>query len=97
MMARDTRLQVRIDGRVQGVGFRFYVRDCADQLGLSGWVRNRRDGTVEVVAEGPRQILDTFLDLVRQGPSAAVVTEVETNWGPATGEYSSFDIRPTAW
>jgi len=93
----DTRLQARIDGRVQGVGFRYFVLECAIQLDLSGWVRNMQDGTVEVTAEGSRAALDRLLDLLHQGPRSAYVTEVKTTWEPATGEFQSFEVWPTAW
>jgi len=92
-----TRLQARIDGRVQGVGFRYFVLECAIQLDLSGWVRNMQDGTVEVTAEGSRAALDRLLDLLHQGPRSAYVTEVKTTWEPATGEFQSFEVWPTAW
>jgi len=96
-MDEDTRLQARVDGRVQGVGFRYFVLECANQLGLSGWVRNTGDGTVEVLAEGPREALDRLLDLLHQGPRSAYVTEVKSTWGSATGEFNRFEVRPTAW
>jgi len=56
-----------------------------------------QDGTVEVTAEGSRAALDRLLDLLHQGPRSAYVTEVKTTWEPATGEFQSFEVWPTAW
>ena len=90
-----TRLQVVVEGRVQGVGFRYFVEDVAMSLDLKGWVRNRWDGNVEVVAEGERQVLEKFLAALRRGPRASDVTEVQVMWLPATGEFTHFYIRMT--
>lgn len=71
------RLHVLVRGRVQGVGFRWYVREVARDLGLAGWVRNRPDGVVEVAAEGDAPIIGRLRDMLRAGPSGASVTAVE--------------------
>lgn len=71
------RVHVLVRGRVQGVGFRWYVREVARNLGLAGWVRNRPDGTVEVAAEGDGQMVERLRDMLRAGPSAATVTAVD--------------------
>jgi acylphosphatase len=96
-MAEDnkSRLHVTIDGRVQGVGFRAFVLRKASELGVTGWVRNRRDGSVEVVAEAERTTLDKFLVALRRGPGAALVTQVDPRWQNATGEFRSFDVKYT--
>jgi acylphosphatase len=96
-MADDeiVRLHAIIDGHVQGVGFRFFVRDHAERLKLTGWVRNTYDGQVELVAEGPRPALEELLDLVRQGPHSSFVTSVQSDWEGATGQYCSFSIAPS--
>ncbi len=74
----DTKcVQVRISGRVQGVWFRGWTREQALLLGLSGWVRNRRDGTVEVVFLGQAKDVDHMIKLCRTGPSMARVDTVE--------------------
>ncbi len=91
-----TRLHAVVEGRVQGVGFRYFVLDSAQSLGCTGWVRNRWDDTVEVIAEGERSDLDRLLQALRRGPSAAYVTNVNVDWQPANGEYSSFYVRGTA-
>lgn len=78
-------------GRVQGVGFRDFVERRAASLGLSGYVRNLSDGrTVEVVAEGPRDKLESLLAHLRRGPGGAYVHEVETRWSEAAGHFTGF-------
>ncbi|MGB8647047.1 MAG: acylphosphatase [Anaerolineae bacterium] len=87
------RLAVHVSGRVQGVNFRWFTQRCANDFGLRGWVRNRGDGSVELVAEGERGALENFLDAVRVGPSSAVVESVDTQWSAPTGEFGRFEIR----
>ncbi len=87
------RLSLRVHGRVQGVYYRAETRIKASALGLAGWVRNREDGSVELVAEGPRAQLDALLDWCRAGPTLARVEAVEPEFGEPTGEFSSFEIR----
>jgi len=89
------RLHAHIKGRVQGVGFRAFVDYHARQLNLNGWVRNRWDGSVEVVAEGNRTVLEKFLALLRDGPRNANVTNLVSSWQPASGEFSGFSVRRT--
>lgn len=72
---RIVRLMVR--GRVQGVGFRAFVEETAFDLGLKGWVRNRRDGSVEAVAAGAPSAIDALIEAVRRGPRAARVDAVD--------------------
>ncbi|HTJ23558.1 MAG TPA: acylphosphatase [Gemmatimonadaceae bacterium] len=71
------RLHVLVRGRVQGVGFRWYVREAARDLGLAGWVRNRPDGAVEIAAEGDAPRVERLRDMLRAGPSGASVTAVD--------------------
>ena len=96
-MADDgpVRLHALIKGRVQGVGFRYYVEERASFLGITGWVRNLWDSQVEVVAEGPQPALESLLKALQRGPSSAFVSKVETDWETATGEFSGFHIRST--
>lgn len=91
-----TRLHATIEGRVQGVNFRYFVIQKAHGLGVQGWVRNRYDGSVEVLAEGQRSKLDNLLSALRQGPPSAIVTRVKHKWQTSTGEFSDFQVRPTA-
>jgi acylphosphatase len=91
-MARVTRL-LRISGRVQGVGFRFYMEHQARRHGVTGWVRNRRDGTVEAMIQGGGEAVDAMVESARRGPRGAVVTDVQVTEG--TGDYAAFEVRPT--
>ncbi|MGD8458604.1 MAG: acylphosphatase [Anaerolineales bacterium] len=92
----NIRLHATIHGRVQGVSFRYFVLECANRLDLSGWVRNRYDGTVEVLAEGNQKQLDILIQDLHKGSSASNVTRVDHQWDDATGEFKSFRIRMTA-
>ena len=82
-------------GRVQGVGFRYFTLEMARRHNLSGCVMNLRDGGVRIYAEGPRGSLEEFLGALQRGPGGARVREVQTSWGTATGQYSTFSIQPT--
>jgi acylphosphatase len=96
MPDRDlVRLHAVVDGRVQGVGFRYFVLETALPLDLTGWVRNTMDGQVEVVAEGQRVSLEQLLDSLRRGPRSAFVLKVTQEWQPSTGEFTRFDVRGT--
>lgn len=79
-------------GRVQGVFFRSYVAGCARELGLSGYVENVVDGSVEVKGEGNRQDLEKLVSLLKEGPTSARVVKVDTSWSEYTGRYSGFNI-----
>ncbi len=92
-MADLQRLEAIVHGRVQGVAFRHYTQLRACDLGLTGYVRNRWDGTVEVVAEGAPGLLEQFLSFLRVGPRAAYVTDVDVDWRPASGRFSRFEVR----
>lgn len=86
------RIQVVVRGRVQGVFFRASAQREARQLGLTGWVKNRPDGAVEVVAEGEEDNVKDFLAWTQHGPSTARVDKVETKWRSYTGEFAEFRI-----
>jgi acylphosphatase len=90
---RDERLTALVCGEVQGVGYRFFVVRQANALGLRGYVRNRPDSAVEVVAEGSRPWLERLLPDLQRGPTGARVARVEAAWAPATGEFRGFAIR----
>src|SRR5687768_13846539 len=87
------RLDALVSGRVQGVGFRWFVVDAAERLGLDGWVANQADGRVRCVAEGSRAALDALIRELERGPSGARVAGVETSWLAPTGEFHGFAIR----
>ena len=82
-----------ISGRVQGVSYRYSARNYASKLGLVGWVKNRADGKVEMIAEGDKIILEQLLIWAKQGPRYADVSNVERNPLPVTGEFNTFSIR----
>lgn len=87
------RAHVFISGRVQGVFFRAYTRDKAGELGLSGWVRNLRDGRVEAVFEGDKDRVEEMIKWCHQGSPYARVENVEVHWEEPLGESSSFEVR----
>jgi acylphosphatase len=86
------RAHVVVRGRVQGVSFRWYARERANSLGLSGWIRNLHDGTVEAVFEGPRELVDSMVGWCGHGPRGAEVAGVDVGWEEPTGE-AGFDVR----
>jgi acylphosphatase len=88
-----TALRLIIRGRVQGVGFRYAFADEARARKLRGWVRNRRDGSVEAIVAGPAAAVDAIVAWSRRGPSAAQVTAVETT--ATDGDFASFEVAPT--
>jgi acylphosphatase len=85
-------LHLRIEGRVQGVGFRWFVAREARALGLAGWVRNLADGTVELTAEGPDAALRRLIEAVRRGPTGARVTRMTDTWGAGGARHRGFTI-----
>lgn len=93
-MTGETAVRVVIRGRVQGVWFRGWTVDEATRRGLRGWVRNRRDGTVEAVFVGPRDKVEAMIDACRDGPPAARVDAIERFPTDAAG-VQGFDQRPT--
>ena len=86
-------LHAFVRGRVQGVGFRYYVVEKGLALGLRGYARNEREGSVEVLAQGPHPALERLVSLLWKGPSAAQVSEVQTTWGQPTQHFSGFHVR----
>jgi acylphosphatase len=85
---------LRIHGVVQGVGFRYAIHREAVRLGITGWVRNRRDGTVEAVVEGSSAAVEAIIAWAHHGPAASEVARVEVS--PAHGAFAGFDLLPTA-
>lgn len=88
-------LEVRVGGRVQGVGFRYFAHDVGRRLRLGGYVANLSDGSLRAYAEGPRGALEEFLRRMERGPAGAHVREVRSHWGRATGQYARFSIEHT--
>jgi len=87
-------VQVRIEGRVQGVGYRVWTERVAIGLGLEGWVRNRRDGSVEAVFQGTDAAVAEMISRCKSGPSGSAVTRVEV-LGEGVGAFSGFEVRET--
>ncbi len=90
------RLHAIVEGVVQGVGFRAFVQQKAVSFGLKGWVRNRWDGSVEVLAEGPHPDLERLLSSLYRGPRFADVRGVTPVWEAASGEFDHFSVRLTS-
>ncbi|HWF78850.1 MAG TPA: acylphosphatase [Caulobacteraceae bacterium] len=89
-------VRLTIRGRVQGVGYRWWAQREARRLGLDGWVRNRSDGAVELLAAGSSEAVAELADLCRRGPPSARVTAVEPASASATDIPAGFEERPTA-
>jgi acylphosphatase len=87
------RLRAYARGEVQGVGYRAYARRYARTLGIYGYARNMMDGSVEVIAEGRRPAIESFLEALKRGSPSGYVESVEVFWEEPTGEYSGFMIR----
>ena len=85
--------QVVVHGWVQGVYFRAFTRDQARSLGLTGWVRNRRDGTVEALFEGEKEKVDQMIAWCRRGSPPSRVEKVDVTYGLSSGSFDSFEIR----
>lgn len=91
----ETRARTLVSGRVQGVFFRAAVAETAEEAGLTGFVRNLRDGRVEAVFEGDKETVQRLIDWCHEGPPSARVDSVEVFWEAATGEFTGFSPRPT--
>ncbi len=91
-MIEIVRLHAIVIGRVQGVGFRSFVRRTAVMFGVVGWVRNRFDGTVEFVAEADRNILDSFLTTIKKGNRFSNVHTIDCDWGQPEG-HKGFEVE----
>jgi acylphosphatase len=86
-------IEAKVHGRVQGVFFRQYTRQEAQKLGLTGWVKNERDGTVSVTAVGQEEVLKQFIEFLHHGSPSAAVSRVDVNWSEASQGVRGFDVR----
>ena len=90
---RRSRAHVRVKGRVQAVGFRAHVEYYARQIGVTGWVRNVGYDTVEAVAEGEREKVERFIELMKEGPRGSRVDESKLEWENPTEEFREFGVK----
>lgn len=87
------RAHLFIDGRVQGVAYRYFTQNVAHNLGLTGWVRNLPDRRVEAVFEGDRTAIEHALELCAEGPPFAIITRIDTAWEERIEGFTDFQIR----
>ncbi len=87
------KVKIIVKGKVQGVGFRYYVLEKANELELTGYTKNLPDGSVETVAEGDPLSISKFIEIVKKGPQSAMVTEIAVDLGKSIGEFPDFEIR----
>ncbi|MBI4615601.1 MAG: acylphosphatase [Planctomycetes bacterium] len=87
------RAHIVVEGRVQGVFYRYSTVEEATRLGLAGWVKNLRDGRVEAVAEGERETVERLVEWCRRGPPSAHVEKIDVDWETPTGEFRGFETR----
>jgi acylphosphatase len=88
-----TRAHLLIKGRVQGVGYRWFVSDIATSFGLSGWTKNLSDGPVEAIFEGERSAIEAAIERCAEGPRSAIVSGIEVNWDENPEGLNGFGIR----
>lgn len=88
----ESACKLRIEGIVQGVGYRFFTEDKAREYGLTGYVKNRYDGSVEVHVEGDKNVLEKFIADLKVGPRMSRVEGIDVQWVKAESKYDSFTI-----
>jgi acylphosphatase len=91
-MAKEQRV-IRIHGKVQGVGYRFFATRVARRLGLKGNIQNNRDGTVDAVVEGEKNVIDDWIEELKEGPRYAEVTKIDQETKDFTGRLGDFDVK----
>jgi acylphosphatase len=91
-MAKEQRV-IRIHGKVQGVGYRFFATRVARRLGLKGNIQNNRDGTVDAVVEGEKDVIDDWIEELKEGPRYAEVTKIDQETKDFTGRLGDFDVK----
>ena len=92
-MEQNARAHLIITGRVQGVFFRVETQRAARQFGVTGWVRNKRDGSVEAAAEGTKTDVQSLIQWCHTGPPNARVDDVKISWQEHSGEFERFEVR----
>ena len=88
-----SRVHIVVSGKVQQVFFRHYTKEAADDMSIYGWVRNLRNGDVELVAEGYKADLDRFVEMVRKGSPFAIIRDMRAEWSDYRGEFDRFIVR----
>jgi acylphosphatase len=88
-------VHIFVEGKVQGVGFRYFVKQLAEENNITGWVRNRYDDRVEITAQGNDKDLNQFISKVRVGPPSAHVTSLDLDWLDSQSLFERFSISPT--
>lgn len=91
-MNSEKRVHLIIEGRVQGVGFRYFTLDLANKFRVVGWVRNTYHDEVEIIAEAEKDVLENWMQHLKRGPAHSKVINVKIDWSEATGEFSKFSI-----
>jgi acylphosphatase len=91
-MPKEQRV-IRIHGKVQGVGYRFFATRVARRLGLKGSIQNNRDGTVDAVVEGEKSVIDEWIEELKEGPRYAEVTHIDQETKDFTGRLGDFDVK----
>ncbi|MEK6590510.1 MAG: acylphosphatase [Nitrospinota bacterium] len=89
----NARVHIIVSGSVQGVYFRANTRRQAQAFGLNGWVRNKSEGTVEIVAEGEKAKIEKLITWCHRGPPGAIVKDVVVKWEEFTGDFKDFNVR----
>ena len=91
-MPKEQRV-IRIHGKVQGVGYRFFATRVARRLGLKGSIQNNREGTVDAVVEGEKSVIDEWIEELREGPRYAEITKIDQETKDFTGRLGDFDVK----
>lgn len=88
----DIQAHILVSGTVQGVGFRFFTSRLARQMGLTGWVKNLPNGQVEILIEGAKGLIQTFIKDLKTGHPHARVQDIHVDWDAFSGRYQTFDV-----
>jgi len=90
---KSVSVKIKVTGRVQRVGFRYFVQRWAEDFGIGGWVKNQRDGSVFLEAEGRKDRIEKLIKELKEGPSMAQVDEVNAKWAGFENKYRNFQVR----
>ena len=85
--------KIKVTGRVQRVGYRYFVQHWSEDFGIGGWVRNQRDGSVFLEAEGRKDRIEKLIKELKEGPSMAQVEDVNVKWAGLENKYRNFEVR----